>query len=96
MDCVKHKEFEKAVEAFDQAIIYEPDYPEFLGPYAVALYETKDFQRAREIAARLLHSGTTNYIDAMELYLTISIQLQEYEEVEMTIDTLTGRRYYSA
>ena len=24
----------------------------------------------------------------MELYLTISIQLQEYEEVEMTIDTL--------
>ena len=30
----------------------------------------------------------TSYIDAMELYLTISIQLQEYEEVEMTIDTL--------
>ena len=24
----------------------------------------------------------------MELYLTISIQLQEYDEVEMTIDTL--------
>ena len=24
----------------------------------------------------------------MELYLTIRIQLQEYEEVEMTIDTL--------
>ena len=80
--------FEKAVEAFDQAIVYEPDYPEFLGPYAVALYETKDFERAKEIAARLLHSGATDYIDAMELYLTISIQLQEYEEVEMTIDTL--------
>jgi tetratricopeptide (TPR) repeat protein len=88
IDCVKHNQFEKAVEAFDQAIIYEPDYPEFLGPYAVALYETKDFERAREVAARLLHSGTTSYIDAMELYLTISIQLQEYEEVEMTIDTL--------
>ena len=58
MDCVEHKQFEKAVEAFDQAIIYEPDYPEFLGPYAVALYETKDFVRAKDIAARLLHSGT--------------------------------------
>lgn len=80
--------YEEAVTAFDQAIIYEPDYPEFLGPYAVALYETKDFHRAKEISSRLLHSGTANYIDAIELYLTISIQLQEYEEVEMTIDTL--------
>ena len=88
IECVKNKQFEKAVEAFDQAILYEPDYPEFLGPYAVALYEIKAFDRAKEIAAQLLHSGTTSYIDAMELYLTISIQLQEYEEVEMTIDTL--------
>ena len=85
---VEKGEFEQAVKAFDQAIVYEPDYPEFLGPYAVALYETKDFERAKEIAARLLHSGAANYIDAMELYLTISIQLQQYEEVEMTIGTL--------
>ena len=48
----------------------------------------KIFTVRKILAARLLHSGTANYIDAMELYLTISIQLQEYEEVEMTIDTL--------
>ena len=87
---VEQSNFNQAVEVFDQAILYEPDYPEFLGPYAVALYETKEYERAKEIAARLLHSGATDYIDAMELYLTISIQLQEYEEVEMTIDTLIG------
>jgi len=85
---VEQENYELAVEAFDQAIVYEPDNPEFLGPYAVALYETKDFQRAKEIAARLLHSGTADYVDAMELYLTISIQLQEYDEVELTIDAL--------
>lgn len=87
---VEQSNFDEAVSVFDQAILYEPDYPEFLGPYAVALYEIKEFERAKEIAARLLHSGATDYIDAMELYLTISIQLQEYEEVEMTIDTLIG------
>jgi len=80
--------FDDAVEAFDQAIKYEPDFTEFLGPYAVALYETKDFQRAKEISSRLLQSGTADYINAIELYLTISIQLQEYDEVEMTIETL--------
>jgi tetratricopeptide (TPR) repeat protein len=85
---VEQENYELAVEAFDQAIVYEPDNPEFLGPYAVALYETKDFQRAKEIAAMLLHSGTADYVDAMELYLTISIQLHEYDEVEMTIDAL--------
>lgn len=85
---VEQENYELAVEAFDQAIVYEPDNPEFLGPYAVALYETKDFQRAKEIAAMLLHSGTADYVDAMELYLTISIQLQEYDEVEMTIEAL--------
>ena len=85
---VELAKFEQAVEAFDQAILYEPDYPDLLGPYAVALYETKDFHRAKDIASKLLHSGTANYINAMELYLTISIQLQEYEEVEMTIGTL--------
>lgn len=85
---VEMENYDEAVEAFDQAIIYEPDYPEFLGQYGVALYETKDFQRAKDIVSRLLHSGSSNYIDAIELYLTISIQLQEYEEVKMTIDTL--------
>nr|WP_285853320.1 DUF3196 family protein [Sporosarcina luteola] len=43
---------------------------------------------AKEVATKLLHSGTTEYLDAMELYLAISIQLQDYEEVEMTIETL--------
>src|SRR5690606_31157933 len=37
---VERAQFDKAVEAFDQAVIYEPDSVEFLGPYAVALYET--------------------------------------------------------
>lgn len=85
---VERAQFDKAVEAFDQAIRYEPNSMEFLGPYAVALYETKDFVRAKEVASQLLHSGTADYVDAMELYLTISMQLQEYEEVEMTIGAL--------
>lgn len=88
LTAVEQSLFEEAVVAFDQAINLDPDDTDFLGPYAVSLYETKEFERAKEMAAKLLHSGTTDYIDAMELYLTISIQLQEYEEVELTIDTL--------
>lgn len=88
IQCVERKDYEQAVIAFDQAIQYEPDSPHFLGPYAIALYETRNFERAKEVTSHLLHTGHANYIETMELYLTISIQLQHYEEVEMTIQTL--------
>lgn len=85
---VERKDYEQAVIAFDQAIQYEPHYPQLLGPYAIALYETRQFERAYEITSQLLQTGATDYINTMELYLTIGIQLQKYDEVEMTIELL--------
>lgn len=88
LDAVEDTDYAEAVEAFEQAYHFDPDNTRLLAPYAVSLYETKNFPLAKEIATKLLHSGTTDYLDAMELYLAISIQLQDYEEVEMTIETL--------
>ncbi|MCM3710735.1 DUF3196 family protein [Sporosarcina luteola] len=88
LDAIEDTDYAEAVEAFGQAYHFDPDNTRILAPYAVSLYETKDFTLAKEVATKLLHSGTTEYLDAMELYLAISIQLQDYEEVEMTIETL--------
>jgi hypothetical protein len=88
LDAVEDSDFAEAVEAFGQAYHFDSDNTRLLAPYAVSLYETKNFPLAKEVATKLLHSGTTDYLDAMELYLAISIQLQHYEEVEMTIETL--------
>lgn len=81
-------DYEEAVAAYEQAYIIDREATEFLGEFALALYETKRFSLAKEVAYRLLHSGIANYFDSMELYLTILIQLQEYEEVDKTIQTL--------
>ena len=88
LDAVEDADYAEAVEAFEQAYHFDPENTRLFAPYAVSLYETKDFTLAKEVATKLLHSGTTEYLDAMELYLAISIQLQDYEEVEMTIETL--------
>lgn len=88
LDAVEDTDYAEAVEALGQAYHFDPDNTRVLAPYAVSLYEIKDFPLAKEVATKLLHSGTTDYLDAMELYLAISIQLQDYEEVEMTIDAL--------
>ncbi len=88
LDAVEDTDYAEAVEAFGQAYHFDSDNTRILAPYAVSLYETKDFPLAKEVATKLLHSGTTDYLDAMELYLAISIQLQDYDEVEMTIEAL--------
>lgn len=88
LDAIEDVDYEKAVETFGQAYHFDSENMRILAPYAVALYETKDFDKAKEVATKLLHSGATDYLDAMELYLAISIQLQHYEEVEMTIEAL--------
>lgn len=81
-------QYEKAIEAFDGAIQLEPTSTQFLFLYAVALYEMKDFLRAREFALLALEHGNGEYIVVMELYLTILIQLEAYEEVEISIQAL--------
>ena len=88
LDAIEDVDYDKAVEVFGQAYHFDSENTRLLAPYAVALYETKDFEKAKEVATKLLHSGATDYLDAMELYLAISIQLQHYEEVEMTIEAL--------
>ncbi|WHT47619.1 tetratricopeptide repeat protein [Sporosarcina thermotolerans] len=88
LDAVEDTDFKGAVEAFEQVYHFDPENPRLLAPYAIALYESQNFDRAKKVATQLLHSGTTEYLYAMELYLAISIQLQHYEEVEMTIEAL--------
>ncbi|MDS9471367.1 tetratricopeptide repeat protein [Sporosarcina pasteurii] len=88
MQYVEQQQFEQAVHSFEEAMQFEPESDEFLLPYAIALYEIKAFQRAKEITAMLLNRGPEDYIGTMELYLTILIHLEEYEDVEMKIDIL--------
>lgn len=84
-----HQEnYVEAVAVFEQALPYESNHLQLLSSYAVALYETKDFEKAKEITSQLLTHEDVHYFDAMELYLSISIQLQAYDEVETTISAL--------
>lgn len=81
-------QYEKAIQAFDGAIQLEPASTEFLFSFALALYETKAYPRAKQYALAALETGTGNYILVMELYLTVLIHLEEYEEVEISTQAL--------
>lgn len=87
-DAMQAEEFEEAVRISEQLLEIAPDIPEIPGLLAVALYEIKEFEKAKPYAVLWLQSDMSDYFEAMELYLAICMQLQNYEEVEDTIGAL--------
>ncbi|WP_040286331.1 tetratricopeptide repeat protein [Sporosarcina koreensis] len=87
-DALQAENFQEAVRFCEQLLDIVPDAPELPGLLAAALYETKEFERAKPYAAQWIHSDLADYFEAMELYLAICIQLQDYDEVEEIISAL--------
>ncbi|MER2106316.1 MAG: DUF3196 domain-containing protein [Solibacillus sp.] len=85
---IDQQQFTQANELFEQVYEHIVDDEIHLSVYTYSLYETKDFQRAREVAEQLLAIGPTLYFEAMELYLTICMQLREFKQVEKMIESL--------
>ncbi|MET4561795.1 tetratricopeptide (TPR) repeat protein [Lysinibacillus parviboronicapiens] len=81
-------QYEEAVACFEKAFLYEEGDEVTLSAYAYALYEIKAYVKAKIICEKLLAMGTTMYVEVMELYITICMQLKEYHQVEALISAL--------
>lgn len=81
-------QYELANEAFEEALKYGEGDEMTLSVYAYSLYEVKDFERAKVICEKLLAIGPSMYFEVMELYLTISMQLRQFKQVEKIIESL--------
>ena len=80
--------YDMANEKFEEALQYTAGDEMTLSVYAYSLYEAREFKKAKEVCERLLEIGPSMYFDAMELYLTICMQLREFKQVEKIIDSL--------
>lgn len=80
--------FVQANELFDKVFKIAPGDETSLSVYAYSLYETKNFEKAKDVCEELLTLGPSMYFEVMELYLTICMQLRQYKQVEKIIDSL--------
>lgn len=80
--------YAQANKLFEEALQYTEGDEMSLSVYAYSLYEAKDFGRAKEICEDLLALGPVMYFEAMELYLTICMQLRQFRQVEKIIESL--------
>ncbi len=81
-------QYNLANEKFHEALQYTSGDEVTLSVYAYSLYEARDFEKAKEICERLLEIGPSMYFEAMELYLTICMQLRQFTQVEKIIESL--------
>ena len=86
---VETYQYDLANKNFEEALKYSDESDELtLSVYAYSLYEAKSFEKAKEICEELLSIGPSMYLEVMELYLTICIQLKQYKQVESIITSL--------
>ena len=87
-EAFERKEYAQAVERFEAALAIEPEAIDLYGPFAYALYECKQYDRSKTYVEQLLERDPDHYFEWMELYITLSIQLKQYDYVETAIDGL--------
>ncbi|MGI2326437.1 tetratricopeptide repeat protein [Planococcus sp. YIM B11945] len=88
MNFLKNEQYEEARDKLYQVLSYEPDNAAALGAYAYSLFELGDYDEALEVCRELLKVGPIHYLETMELYISILMQVREYQEAEQMIEIL--------
>ncbi|HEY9570384.1 MAG TPA: hypothetical protein VIR26_05275 [Metalysinibacillus sp.] len=91
-DYMENYEWDKAAKIFDQVVQHQELKAQEAFVYAFALSEVKRYQEAKAICETLMESPTDEYWDVVELYIKVSMQLKNYQQVEKFITTLIDDR----
>ncbi|WP_422123025.1 tetratricopeptide repeat protein [Planococcus sp. X10-3] len=92
MTMLKEERYEEARDGLYQVLTYEPEHPAALGAYSYCLYELGDYEEALEVCRELLKVGPIHYLETMELYISILMQVREFEEAERVIEALIDEK----
>lgn len=87
-NAAEEQDFATAVERFSEAFKCGDGDEHSLAVFAYSLFEMKMFEEAREVAETLLALGPDRYIEAMELYLSICMELRDFHHVNKLVSSL--------
>lgn len=92
LDSLKNKKFTEAIRFLEEAKEHDPENDNVLIGLVLAYYEAGSYQKAKDLAKELLLKGIGDYFQLVDLYLTVLIQLHEYEEIIATIEVLLDEK----
>jgi len=88
MQTMKEKNFSEALELFEQARENEYAYAEVELGMVVCYMELGQLTEARNRCKKMLREDIGDYFHVLQIYITILIQLKEYDEVKTTIEAI--------
>lgn len=92
LESLQNKMFQEAIQLLEEAREHDPENGDVLMGLVLAYFEAAAFNKAKDLASEMLLKGIGDYIQMVDLYLTILIQLHEYEEIVSTIEALLDEK----
>lgn len=92
LDYLKQQKYRDAIHFLEQALDHDPENSDVYVGLVLANYEAGNTHQAKEMVAKMLRSGMGDYIQVIDMYLMILVQLNEYNEVVTTIEALLEER----
>lgn len=88
LESLQNKRYQEAITLLEEAKEHDPENSDILIGLVLANFEAGAFLKAKELANEMLLKGIGDYFHMVDLYLTILIQLHEYQEIVSTIEAL--------
>lgn len=88
MALLKEKKYTEALGMFSEAKALNEDKAEIYLGMAICLMELGELSEAKDICKKMLQEDIGHYFTVLQIYLTILIQLREYQEVQATIEAV--------
>lgn len=96
MKAAENQQYNEAIEQFEKFYTFTDGDEYSLSVFVHCLYEAKKFERAKEVCEDLIALEPDNYLEVMELYLTICMQLKQFMQVEKIIHSMLERNLIPA
>lgn len=88
LESLQKKRFQEAIEWLEQAISLNDEDGDIYIGLVLAYFESGELIKAKELANTMLQKGIGDYIQIIDLYLMILVQLHQYDEIVRTIEIL--------
>ncbi|WP_066063713.1 tetratricopeptide repeat protein [Neobacillus soli] len=88
LESLEKKKFNEAINLLEEAKELDSENDDILIGLVLAYFEAGSFKKAKQLANEMLLKGIGEYFQMVDLYLTVLIQLHEYQEIVATIEAL--------
>nr|WP_263325525.1 tetratricopeptide repeat protein [Neobacillus sp. Marseille-Q6967] len=92
LESLQNKRFQEAIKLLEEAKEHDPENSDVLVGLVLAYFEAAAYPKAKALASEMLLKGIGDYFQMVDLYLTILIQLHEYQEIVTTIEALLDEK----